>query len=401
MADQPQDPRDDRRGEGVGDPDRGLDQTAPFDPIRDDDPAGSGTEPRPKTDPPTSGPDDAATAVQSGPPRPDDAPTRIEGGPLATDAAPTRVHGGPSRADDAPTQVHGGGASGTDAAPTRRYRGFTGTDGPPTRAYGGGPNGDASASRGGGEPTETYRAARDEPQRPDRTADQPTVVGPGDGDDRTTRIQNVGPRNATPPEDRAWAGRAGVPQPGGPGGPGGPPGDGPPPPDDWQPRDPAGGRRWWMPILVGVIALVLLGVLAFGLWLILRGDGSADPTPTPTPTTAAPTTARPTTAAPTTTAPSPTATTPTAVPVPDVEGLTVLEAGEALSDVGLSARLSYVDSDQPAGTVIATNPEIGTEVKTGATITLIVSTGRTTAPTTEPPTSPPPTSTPAVPPGPR
>jgi len=369
MADQPQDPRDDRRDEGVGNPDRGLDQTAPFDPIRDDDPAGSGEEPHPKTDPSSSGPDDAPTAVQSG--RPDDAPTRVQGG-----------------------------ASPTDAAPTRRYRGFT-TDGPPTRAYGGGPNGDVSARRGGGEPTETYRATRDDQQRPDRTADQPTVVGPGDGDDRTTRIQNVGPRNATPPEDRAWAGRAGIPHPGGPGGPGGPPGDGPPPPDDWQPRDPDGGRRWWMPILVGVIALVLLGVLAFGLWLILRGDGSADPTPAPTPTTAAPTTARPTTAAPTTTAPSPTATTPTAVPVPDVEGLTVLEAGEALSDAGLSARLSYVDSDQPAGTVIATDPEIGTQVKTGATITLIVSTGRTTPPTTEPPTSPPPTSTPAVPPGPR
>jgi len=155
-----------------------------------------------------------------------------------------------------------------------------------------------------------------------------------------------------------------------------------------------------MPILLGIIALILLAVLAFGLWLILRGDGGGAPTPSPSPTpTARPTTATPTTAAPTTTAPSPTATAPTAVPVPEVAGLTVIEAGQRLSDAGLSARLRYVDSAEPAGTVVGADPKVGTTVPVGSTVTLTVSSGRTMPPTTPPPTTPP-TSPPATPPGP-
>jgi hypothetical protein len=151
-----------------------------------------------------------------------------------------------------------------------------------------------------------------------------------------------------------------------------------------------------MPILVGVIALILLGVLAFGIWLILRGDGG---TPEPTVTSSAPASATPTTVAPTTSSPSPTATAPATVKVPEVEGRSVLDAGQILSDVGLPARLTYVDSAEPAGTVIGSDPDAGSEVKPGTTITLEVSLGPTTAPTT-PTVTETPTTPPVVPPGP-
>jgi len=253
-------------------------------------------------------------------------------------------------------------------------------------------------------PEDPDRTARIEPQADDRTTQVPSAGGrvpdddrttqisrPGDrapDDDRTTRIQQNGPRNATPPADRAWAGRAGIPQPGGPGG---PPDDGPP--DRWQPGPPD-GRRWWMPILIGIIALILLGVLAFGLWLILRGDGG--PTPEPSPTTPAATTPAPTSAAPTTSSPSPTATTPAAVAVPILEGLTVAEAGQRLAEVGLNSRLNFVDSDRPADTVLDSDPGPGTQVQPGSTVTLDVSSGPPATPATPTPTA---TTTPTVPPG--
>jgi len=337
MADQPEDPRA-RRGAGSDDPGQPLDHTAPFDPISDDD-------------------DDAAAADQTQP------LPEGRGEPL-DHTAPFD----PIRDDDEDDDASGA------AAQTQRL------------------------------PDDPDRTARIERTADDRTtqisaADRTTPIersGPRNGtppDDRTTRIQQSGPRNATPPSDRAWAGRAGIPEPGGPGG---PPDDGPPP-GGWQPAD-GGGRRWWMPILVGVIALVLLGVLAFGLWLILRGDGGT-PAPTVTSSAPAPTTAAPTTVAPTASSPSPTATTPAAVEVPEVEGHSVLEAGQLLSDAGLPARLNYVASDEPAGTVVGSDPEAGTEVKPGTTITLEVSLGPTTAPTT-PPVTAPPTTPPVVPPGP-
>jgi hypothetical protein len=243
-------------------------------------------------------------------------------------------------------------------------------------------------------PDDPDRTARIAPPAGDRTARMaPTdrAGGAPPPDDRTTRIQ-PGPRNATPPGEPAWAGRAGIPVPGGPGE---PPDDGPP--GDWQQGPPDGGRRWWMPILIGVIALVLLGVLAFGLWLILRGDGET-PAPAPTRTTPTATTAAPTTPPPTS-SPSPTATTPAPVPVPIVEGLTVEEAAQRLSDAGLSARLNYVDSDRPAGTVVGSNPGPGARVEPGSTVTLNVSSGPTTPPATSSPTLTP-TTSPSIPPGP-
>ena len=72
----------------------------------------------------------------------------------------------------------------------------------------------------------------------------------------------------------AWQGRATV-RPGGP----------PPtrPPDDAQPGQPGAGRAWWLPILLGIIGLLLIVGLAYGLVLATRHKDTT-PTPAPTPT---------------------------------------------------------------------------------------------------------------------
>ncbi|HEV7706721.1 MAG TPA: PASTA domain-containing protein [Asanoa sp.] len=363
MADQPEDPRP-PRGASSDDPGQPLDHTAPFDPIRDDEAASDRTQPLPEG----------------------------RGEPLDQTAPFDPIRDDDEAASDRTQALPEGAGQPLDhTAPFDPIRDDDDDD-----------DTSGKVAKTQPLPDDPDRTARIDRTADDRTtqisaADRTTRVqrsGARNGDDRTTRVQQQsGPRNATPPSDRAWAGRAGIPEPGGPGG---PPDDGPPP-GGWQPGD-SGGRRWWMPILVGVIALILLGVLAFGLWLILRGDGGT-PAPTVTSSAPAPTTAAPTTVAPTTSSPSPTASTPAAVEVPEVEGRGVLEAGQILSDAGLSARLNYVASDEPAGTVVGSDPDAGTEVQPGTTITLEVSLGPTTAPTT-PPVTPTPTTPPAVPPGP-
>lgn len=224
--------------------------------------------------------------------------------------------------------------------------------------------------------TQRYDRLNDETQQYGGTAEQPTVRQPPYPDDRTAQIPPSGP------EGGAWAGRAGVPPPGAP-----PRG---PAPTEWaEPEDPH-QRRWWMPILLGVLALVLIGVIAFGLWLLLRGDDSnPEPTPSPTvaptsvvPTTAAPTTAAPTTAAPTSAAP---------VAVPPVVGRTEAEARSLLSAVGLQPELDFVESSQPAGTVVDADPQPGSQVAPNSTVTLFISEGP--PPTSAPPSVPPPTIT--------
>ncbi|MEV4621663.1 PASTA domain-containing protein [Asanoa sp. NPDC049573] len=368
MADQPEDPRP-RRGAGSDEDGQPLDHT-PFDPIRDDD-------------------EDEAAETQRLPVNRDESldhtapfdPIRDDERPAPSD--PIRDEG-----DERSVPSDPAGSVGDERSVPSDPAG----------------SGDAAAQTQP-LPDDPDRTARIESVADDRTtqisaADRTARLprsGPHNGspqDDPTTPIRQQGPRNATPPVDRAWAGRAGIPEPGGPGG---PPDDGPPSGGGWQPSD-GGGRRWWMPILVGIIALILLGVLAFGLWLILRGDGST-PAPTPTTSAPAPTTAAPTTVAPTTSSPSPTVTTPAAIEVPEVEGRSVLEAGQVLSDAGLPARLTYVASDEPAGTVVGSDPPAGAQVKPGTTVTLQVSLGPTTAPTT-PAVTATPTTPPVIPPGP-
>jgi PASTA domain-containing protein len=144
---------------------------------------------------------------------------------------------------------------------------------------------------------------------------------------------------------------------------------------EWATEPPAEPRgKWWMPILIGIVALLLLALLGWGIYLIAQhqGDDSAPaPTPSAAPTataTTAPTTEPPTTGAPTTTAP-----TPEQVTVPALRGLSQEAAQQALSRRGLSARLKYRNSSQaPAGTVIDSDPAEGQEVPPDSVVTLII-----------------------------
>ncbi|AVT30950.1 PASTA domain-containing protein [Plantactinospora sp. BC1] len=186
-----------------------------------------------------------------------------------------------------------------------------------------------------------------------------------------------------PPREPAWSGRAGVPPPGSP-----PPRQ---PQPDWGYGPEADDRRWWMPILIGTVALLLLGALVVAGWAIVdagRRDTPTSPTPVAT-TSAAPTTPAPTTAA-TTPSPTPAATTGAPVPLPPLVGLSQQEAVAELERLGLVARIEPRTSARPPGTVLDTEPSTGTEVEPGSEVLLVVAEPPTPPPSTEPgPTGPP------------
>jgi hypothetical protein len=147
--------------------------------------------------------------------------------------------------------------------------------------------------------------------------------------------------------------------------------------------------RWWMPILIGIIGLLLLGVLGYGVWLITSANDDDEP-PAPAPTTTAP--ARPTTRPPTTAPPRtapPTTQAPAQVEVPGLAGESVQSARAQLDQLGLPYRLQYEQTaDQESGTVIRTDPPEGTLVKPGTKITIVVA--EAPPETEEPPPTPPP-----------
>jgi hypothetical protein len=231
----------------------------------------------------------------------------------------------------------------------------------------------------------------------DETVAEPGLVPPVRGD-AAVRRPRPDPTSVMPAADdwapgrgnAAWTGRAEVraPRPGG---------AGYPPSDEWaapvvrEPRD-----RWWMPIVVGVIALVLLAALGFGIWLIAQnsgGEGSPAPvasTPaTPARTTTA--TTPPTTVPTTEPSPEPSTTEPTAteVQIPALVGLSLPDAQAALARTGLSSyKLIYRDNDAPPGTVIGSDPAEGQEVPPDTTVTLVVARQSTAAPTTATTTTP-------------
>ena len=61
---------------------------------------------------------------------------------------------------------------------------------------------------------------------------------------------------------------------------------------------------------------------------------------------------------------------------PDVTGLTVSNATEALREAGLRPRIELVFSDEPAGRVLSQSPSAGTEVADGSVVTLEVAKAR-------------------------
>lgn len=178
--------------------------------------------------------------------------------------------------------------------------------------------------------------------------------------------------NATaplPPTAPAWSGRAGVPtrpaayqEPGG----------------EWYAEEQA-GRRWWMPILLGILALLLIALIGLGVWLALR---ASQRTPGPAPSlTAVPTSASRTSAAPTTSPPTtPPSPTSVAVPMPPLVGLPESEARAILDRLGVDYRVRNRESDRPAGTVIETDPAAGEPIRAGDQVLVVVA--ERTAPTT-------------------
>ena len=141
--------------------------------------------------------------------------------------------------------------------------------------------------------------------------------------------------------------------------------------------------RWWMPIVVGIVVLIMLALLGWGIYLIVQ-NSDGDGTPAPGPTTAAATTTAPTTAPTTppssepassapTTSPSTTEPTTTEVTIPALRGLALADARAALNSTGLRYYVLYRDSTEaPPDTVIDSDPAEGQEVPPDTRVTLVV-----------------------------
>jgi hypothetical protein len=188
------------------------------------------------------------------------------------------------------------------------------------------------------------------------------MPGPGDTAAPADETALMPPAGGAAP----WAGRAAVRPPGTGGGAG-------PARTEWTEEELPRGR-WWMPILVGVVVLLLLGLLGAGVWLIAQNvsDDDPDPGPNRTPATVTTKPSTPSTTEPTTTEPEPTREEPQEVAVPPVLGLTIEDAGDALDEAGLTYRIVFRGSDEPAGTVIDTNPPVGRQVPRDRKVTLTV-----------------------------
>lgn len=215
----------------------------------------------------------------------------------------------------------------------------------------------------------------------DRTDDQ-TPRQDGDETVATPRADStsVMPTKPDPEWPGAWSGRAQVRPPR--------PGQEEYAQSEWSPAPPSEPRgKWWMPIVVGIVGLVLLGLLGWGIYLIAQNTDDTETPPAATPSAAAPESTAPTTTEPTTTPPTTTPTTteptgPAEVTVPALAGLSQQEAQQALDRRGLSYRLIFRASDAAAGTVIDSDPAEGQEVPADTQVTLVIATQPTTTPTT-------------------
>jgi hypothetical protein len=211
------------------------------------------------------------------------------------------------------------------------------------------------------------------PHGDDPTAVTPRATGPGS----TSIMPPVGGDASWSAAEAPWSGRAEV----------RPPRPGEYASADWATEPPSEPRgKWWMPIVIGIVGLVLLALLGWGIWLIARAQGKNDNTPAPTasvpvlaPGATNKPTPPPTTAAPTTQ--QTTAPTPSEVTIPALRGLSQDEARQALNRRGLSSRLRFVSStDAPPGTVIDSDPAEGQEVPPATVVTLVIAAEPTTSP---------------------
>ncbi|MEV6970165.1 PASTA domain-containing protein [Hamadaea sp. NPDC051192] len=164
------------------------------------------------------------------------------------------------------------------------------------------------------------------------------------------------------------------------------------PPEEWNDvEEPS--RNWWLPILIGVVAVLVALAVIVAVVLLMRRSNEPEPVPTtgaPTATSAAPS------PSPTQTAPSSPETTNTGGPttqieVPDLAGQSEAAAKSRLDQLGLTYSVTYQEAPgTEAGTVITTVPVGGSIVGPGDDIRLIVATA---PPSEEPTESPEPTAT--------
>jgi hypothetical protein len=242
--------------------------------------------------------------------------------------------------------------------------------------------GDDDATTVLGQPRDGLDATRAvEPERPDD--DATTVLGqPRDGLDATRVDAGADPASR-------WSARAGVPPAGGAARPPGRPAW----EEESQEEDPFGGRSWFRPALVAMVALVLATALGIGVWLIYQATSKkvTGPTETASPTLSAP---APTSAAPTSAAPSATPTgppTPATVQVPaNLKGQSLQVATATLTGLGLQVDIQRRPAPGVApGTVIDTFPAGTSVVPVGSTVTLFVASEIPSPPAPSRPASPP------------
>ncbi|WP_433054347.1 PASTA domain-containing protein [Dactylosporangium sp. CS-033363] len=174
-------------------------------------------------------------------------------------------------------------------------------------------------------------------------------------------------------ERERWSARAGVPAPGD-------PSLRRPAPEEWvEEEDPYQGRSWLMPVVVGIVALVLAGAIAVGLYLIYRATADGKNVPggiesssaSPVTTSAAPSEAPPPSAPPSSEAPP--SEQPGPVAIPPLRGDSLAEATVKLQGLGLNVQVERTPDDSlPPGEVLSSRPGEGATVLPGETITLYV-----------------------------
>lgn len=221
----------------------------------------------------------------------------------------------------------------------------------------------------GGAPDETEPSAAPDETRPIAAA--PDETAPMAAPDETQPIA-AAPDDHTEaiPPRAAWSGRAGVPPRG-------------PSLRDSAPYTreippPAEPRPWWTPVLLGVLALGLVGILILVAWWMGRDDSPA-PVESPSAEVVVPTApTEPTTQPPTAATASPTA---QVVSVPRLVGLDLDAAVAELDQLGLAYRFEYRTDEAPQGRVIGSSPPEGLVVPIQTTVTLIISTGSGNSPT--------------------
>lgn len=234
--------------------------------------------------------------------------------------------------------------------------------------------------------------------QPDQSGSETAVLR--SDDDRTTVLPAggagaagppAGARGASPPPLEhtavlptvpAWSGRAEV-------RPAAVPPRGGTAPADW-PEPPRGIRRWWLPAMLAAAALVLAGLVGFGIWLALREGGNSGPAVPVTSATGDADRSGP--ASPdtqTTSGQDQTQDAPAEVVVPRLMGVEADQARAILDDVGLDYRLTNRTTDDfPPGTVIEVDPPEGAVVAKDSRVTLVIAVAPATSAASSPTVSP-------------